>query len=95
MIVMKFGGTSVEDARAIERVAAIVRDRLPQQPVVARYQAEEAEYFEQRYRCDSIERSQALDSIRQHIEWVPVWPGVGRLDARLGIQVRLERLLVL
>ena len=34
MIVMKFGGTSVEDARAIERVAAIVKDRLPQKPVV-------------------------------------------------------------
>src|SRR5579871_5619559 len=34
MIVMKFGGTSVEDARAIERVVAIVKDRLPQKPVV-------------------------------------------------------------
>ncbi|MFZ0536561.1 MAG: lysine-sensitive aspartokinase 3, partial [Candidatus Sulfotelmatobacter sp.] len=34
MIVMKFGGTSVEDARAIERVAAIVKERLPQHPVV-------------------------------------------------------------
>lgn len=34
MIVMKFGGTSVEDAAAIERAAAIVRDRLPQSPVV-------------------------------------------------------------
>jgi aspartate kinase len=34
MIVMKFGGTSVEDARAIERVAAIVKDRLAQRPVV-------------------------------------------------------------
>src|ERR1700728_2755152 len=34
MIVMKFGGTSVEDARAIDRVAAIVRERLPQKPVV-------------------------------------------------------------
>jgi aspartate kinase len=34
MIVMKFGGTSVEDARAIERVAAIVKERLPQRPVV-------------------------------------------------------------
>src|ERR1039457_1342335 len=34
MIVMKFGGTSVEDARAIERVAAIVKDRLQQKPVV-------------------------------------------------------------
>src|SRR5271155_1950043 len=34
MIVMKFGGTSVEDARAIERVAAIVKGRLPQQPLV-------------------------------------------------------------
>src|ERR1700726_5247394 len=34
MIVMKFGGTSVEDARAIERVAAIVKGRLAQRPVV-------------------------------------------------------------
>src|SRR6202451_1736197 len=34
MIVMKFGGTSVEDARAIEREAAIVKERLPQKPVV-------------------------------------------------------------
>jgi aspartate kinase len=34
MIVMKFGGTSVEDARAIERVAGIVQDRLSQKPVV-------------------------------------------------------------
>src|ERR1700675_1228046 len=34
MIVMKFGGTSVEDAKAIERVAAIVKERVPQKPVV-------------------------------------------------------------
>ncbi len=34
MIVMKFGGTSVESAAAIERVAAIVRARLERQPVV-------------------------------------------------------------
>ena len=34
MIVMKFGGTSVESAEAIERVAGIVRDRLAQRPVV-------------------------------------------------------------
>ena len=34
MIVMKFGGTSVQDAQAIDRVAAIVRDRLPERPVV-------------------------------------------------------------
>lgn len=34
MIVMKFGGTSVEDAKAISRVAAIVKDRTAQQPVV-------------------------------------------------------------
>src|SRR5437879_13584554 len=33
-IVMKFGGTSVGDAKAIERVTAIVRDRLAQRPVV-------------------------------------------------------------
>ena len=33
-IVMKFGGTSVGDANAIERVAVIVRGRLPQRPVV-------------------------------------------------------------
>ena len=34
MIVMKFGGTSVEDAKAIDRVAAIVEGRRAQQPVV-------------------------------------------------------------
>jgi aspartate kinase len=34
MIVMKFGGTSVEDAAAIDRAAAIVRGRLADQPVV-------------------------------------------------------------
>ncbi len=34
MIVMKFGGTSVESAEAIERVAGIVRARLHQRPVV-------------------------------------------------------------
>ncbi|HYP07923.1 MAG TPA: lysine-sensitive aspartokinase 3 [Bryobacteraceae bacterium] len=34
MIVMKFGGTSVESAAAIERVASIVRARLPRKPVV-------------------------------------------------------------
>ena len=33
-IVMKFGGTSVGDAKAIERVAEIVRGRLPQKPAV-------------------------------------------------------------
>src|SRR6266852_4799893 len=34
MIVIKFGGTSVEDARAIERSAGIVKGRLAQRPVV-------------------------------------------------------------
>jgi aspartate kinase len=34
MIVMKFGGTSVESARAIERVAHIVSSRLRRSPVV-------------------------------------------------------------
>jgi aspartate kinase len=34
MIVMKFGGTSVEDAQAIRRLANIVRGRLRQQSVV-------------------------------------------------------------
>src|SRR5579862_5751546 len=34
MIVMKFGGTSVEDAKAIDRVASIVQGRQSQQPVV-------------------------------------------------------------
>ncbi|HKW18144.1 MAG TPA: lysine-sensitive aspartokinase 3 [Terriglobales bacterium] len=33
-IVMKFGGTSVGDAKAIERVVSIVGERLPQRPVV-------------------------------------------------------------
>jgi aspartate kinase len=34
MIVMKFGGTSVEDAAAIDRGAAIVRSRVDEHPVV-------------------------------------------------------------
>jgi aspartate kinase len=34
MIVMKFGGTSVEDAKAIDRVACIVQRRLEKSPVV-------------------------------------------------------------
>ncbi len=34
MIVMKFGGTSVESAEAIRRVAGIVKDRLDRRPVV-------------------------------------------------------------
>src|SRR5436309_8754746 len=34
MIVMKFGGTSVEDSAAIDRVVGIVRERLTLQPVV-------------------------------------------------------------
>ena len=34
MIVMKFGGTSVENAVAIDRVAGIVRSRLAKRPVV-------------------------------------------------------------
>jgi aspartate kinase len=34
MIVMKFGGTSVQDCTAIDRVAGIVKGRLAQRPVV-------------------------------------------------------------
>jgi aspartate kinase len=34
MIVMKFGGTSVENAAAIDRAACIVQERLPLKPVV-------------------------------------------------------------
>lgn len=34
MIVMKFGGTSVEDAKAIDRVSCIVRERADQHPFV-------------------------------------------------------------
>jgi aspartate kinase len=34
MIVCKFGGTSIQDAQAIERVARIVQARLPERPVV-------------------------------------------------------------
>ena len=34
MIVMKFGGTSVQDAKAIERAGAIVKGRIAQKPVV-------------------------------------------------------------
>ncbi|HSN86342.1 MAG TPA: hypothetical protein VL025_06260, partial [Thermoanaerobaculia bacterium] len=31
---MKFGGSSVDTAEAIERVAGIVRDRLERRPIV-------------------------------------------------------------
>jgi len=34
MIVMKFGGTSIENATAIDRVACIVKERIEQRPVV-------------------------------------------------------------
>jgi aspartate kinase len=34
MIVMKFGGTSVESAVAIERVASIVKARIDRHPIV-------------------------------------------------------------
>jgi aspartate kinase len=34
MIVLKFGGTSLESTEAIERMESIVRSRLPRQPVV-------------------------------------------------------------
>ena len=34
MIIMKFGGTSVEDAAAIKNVTAIVRKEIPRRPVV-------------------------------------------------------------
>jgi aspartate kinase len=34
MIVMKFGGSSVESAKAIQRVAWIVRDHLDSPPAV-------------------------------------------------------------
>ena len=34
MLVMKFGGTSVEDAKAIDRAASIVKSRLSEKPVV-------------------------------------------------------------
>ncbi len=35
MIVMKFGGTSVEDAKAIKNLTEIVKNELPRKPVVA------------------------------------------------------------
>ncbi len=34
MIVMKFGGTSVQDATAMERVIAIVKSKLAYHPIV-------------------------------------------------------------
>jgi aspartate kinase len=34
MIVCKFGGTSVQDAPAIRRLAEIIRDRLPERPLL-------------------------------------------------------------
>ncbi len=34
MIVMKFGGTSVEDAKAIKNLTEIVKKEIPRRPVV-------------------------------------------------------------
>src|SRR5215469_3596543 len=34
MLVMKFGGTSMQDAQAIDRAASIVKSRLPERPAV-------------------------------------------------------------
>src|SRR5262245_21943330 len=34
MIVMKFGGTSVQDANAMQRVLSIVKSRIPKKPLV-------------------------------------------------------------
>lgn len=34
MIVMKFGGTSVEDSTAIDRIASIVKDKRAHAPIV-------------------------------------------------------------
>src|SRR5690349_8697250 len=34
MMVMKFGGTSVQDSKAIDRAASIVKERIEQKPVV-------------------------------------------------------------
>ena len=34
MIIMKFGGTSVQNGEAIRRVIGIVRGRMPEKPLV-------------------------------------------------------------
>jgi aspartate kinase len=66
MIVMKFGGTSVENAEAIRRAAEIVRSRKQQKPVVvvsalARVTDQLVGITQAAGRC---EREAALDSLR-------------------------------
>jgi aspartate kinase len=64
---MKFGGTSVEDAAAIERVAEIVRSRLPERPfvVVSAMARVTDQLLAMGAAAGRGERSQALDICRE------------------------------
>ncbi len=71
MIVMKFGGTSVQDAAAMTRCMQAVIDRLDQQPVVvlsatAKTTGRLLEIAEQAHRGDAEGALQKRELIRQH-----------------------------
>ncbi|HEY2933471.1 MAG TPA: lysine-sensitive aspartokinase 3 [Acidobacteriota bacterium] len=73
MIVMKFGGLSVENAEAMERVARIVAERLPQRPVVVL--SAMGKTTDQLVRCTRLASegnlaaaSEELQKIRRHHE---------------------------
>ena len=71
MIVMKFGGTSVESAEAIQRVAGIVKSRLDRNGgSIGRLSSPEAEA--------KHEAGQELTEIR--ITWQHVCTNLGGLD---------------
>ncbi len=64
---MKFGGTSVEDASAIERVASIVKGRLPERPfvVVSAMAKVTDQLLAMAAAAGSGDREKALDICRQ------------------------------
>jgi aspartate kinase len=92
MIVLKFGGTSVEDAAAIARAAAITRGRLARRPVVvvsalARATNELLAIADDAARGQLIGALRAVEGLRErHLEEADALLGVGQA----GDEVRGE-----
>src|SRR5215218_7112465 len=65
MIVAKFGGTSVADAKAIPRLIEIVRSRLDREPVVvvSALAGMTDELLELAHQCGTAERGQIQDRL--------------------------------
>ena len=97
---MKFGGTSVEDAAAIDRVASIVKSRLPERPfvVVSAMAKVTDQLLAMAAAAGRGEREQALDICRhlreRHYLIAGELLGTGlhtELHSELGARVRFAR----